>query len=88
LEGASVRKILVLLSKEFTRLILISNILAWPIAYFVINYWLDNFAYRTSISIWLFILAGLSTVIIALLTIMIHAVNTAMSNPVDSLKHE
>lgn len=86
--GASTNKILFLLSKEFTRLVLISNIIAWPIAYFVISDWLQNFAYRAAIPIWIFILAGLGTLIIALLTIIVQAFNTAMSNPVDSLKYE
>ncbi len=86
--GASVGQILFLLSKEFTRLILISNILAWPVAYLVMKNWLQNFAYQAPISIWIFILAGLGTIIISLLTIMIHAINTAMSNPVKSLKYE
>lgn len=86
--GASSQSILILLSKEYTRLILISNILAWPIAYLVIINWLENFAYQSSVSIWIFVLAGLLTTLIGLLTIMIHAVNTAMSNPVDSLKYE
>jgi len=86
--GASTGQILFLLSKEFTQLIFISNILAWPISYIVIKTWLQNFAYQASIPIWIFVLAGLGTFIIALLTIMIQAVNTAMSNPIDSLKYE
>ncbi len=70
------------------RWVLLTNIISWPVAYFAMNNWLENFAYQTSISIWIFILAGLVTLLIALLTIMIQAVNTAMSNPIESLKYE
>jgi putative ABC transport system permease protein len=86
--GASVIEIVVLLSKEFTRWVIYANIIAWPIAYYVMNNWLQNFAYRTNISWIVFILSGVLALIIALVTVSIQAIKAALSNPVNSLKYE
>ncbi|MFC1725492.1 ABC transporter permease [candidate division KSB1 bacterium] len=86
--GASLSNILKLLSKEYFRWILISNIIAWPLAYYMMNKWLQNFAYRTSISISLFFLAGLIAVTIAVITVSYHSIKAATVNPVDSLRNE
>jgi len=86
--GASASKIIVLLSREFARLVLIANVIAWPVAYFLMNKWLQNYPYRTNISIWIFILTGLTTFFIAFFTISFKAVRAALSNPVDVIKYE
>jgi len=68
--------------------ILTANIIAWPIAYYAMNRWLQNFAYRINISIFAFVLSGLITLIIALLTISIQSFKAARANPVRTLKYE
>ena len=86
--GSSVSGILTLVSSEFVRLILLANLIAWPIAYYVMNSWLDDFAYRITINGWLFLAAGISTLIIALITVSAHAIKAATANPVESLRYE
>ncbi len=86
--GASVPEIFYLLSKEFTKWVLIANIIAWPAAYYIMHNWLSNFAYRISISPWVFLYSGIIALIIALITISGHTVKAANSNPVKSLKYE
>ena len=86
--GASVTGIVLLLSTEFSRWVLIANIVAWPAAYFLMNRWLDDFAYRTSLGLETFVLAGLLAVVIATLTISYQAIKAARGNPVDALKYE
>jgi putative ABC transport system permease protein len=86
--GASVLDILTLLSKDFTKLVVIANVIAWPIAYYAVNKWLQNFAYRSSLSIWIFILAGAIALIIALITISFQSTKAAIANPADSLRYE
>lgn len=86
--GASVSKIFVLLSKEFIKRILIANIIAWPIAYFAMNKWLQNFAYRINIGIGIFLISGLIALVIAMLTISCQSIKAATANPVDALRYE
>jgi putative ABC transport system permease protein len=86
--GASVREIVLLLSGELTKWILAANILAWPLAYFIMRNWLRNFAYRIDMGVDIFILSGSMALIIALLTISLQTIKVAMSNPVHSLRHE
>ncbi|MDH5467241.1 MAG: ABC transporter permease [Candidatus Aminicenantes bacterium] len=86
--GATVSNIVILLSKQFIRLVLIANIIAWPIAYFAMRQWLQNFAYRIGIGLWVFLLASVLVFVIALATISFQAVKAALSNPVDSLRYE
>jgi putative ABC transport system permease protein len=86
--GASISNIILLLSKEFTKWILIANIIAWPLAWIYVNSWLDDFAYRTDVGWWLFVLAGGSTLIIALLTVSSQAIKAAVTNPIESLRYE
>ncbi len=86
--GASVRSIATLYSKEFTKWVIFSNILAWPIAYFLIDRWLDNFAYRIALTPIPFVLSGVAALLIALVTVSSHAIRAAMANPVDSLRSE
>ncbi|OKL41350.1 ABC transporter permease [Pontibacter flavimaris] len=86
--GASVFSIASLFSKEFVKLVLIAFILAAPIAYYIISLWLEDFTYRISIGYWPFVLAGIATLLIALLTMGTKAVQAALANPVVSLKSE
>jgi len=86
--GASVSEIIFLLSKDFTKWIIVANIIAWPIAYLVMNSWLQNFAYRINIGMGTFVLAGALALIIALLTVGYQAVRAARANPVDALRYE
>lgn len=85
-QGASINSIVQLVSGDFLILVIFSNIIAWPIAYFVMNKWLISFAYRIDISVWTFILAGVLALFIALLTVGFQAVKAAMSNPLKNLE--
>jgi ABC-type antimicrobial peptide transport system permease subunit len=86
--GSSVSKIVMLLSKDLTKLVLLANIIAWPVAWFSMNRWLQSFLYRTHINLNIFIIAGAITLIIALFTISYHSIKAATANPVDSLRYE
>ena len=86
--GASVPSILLMLSNEFIKWIVIANIIAWPVAYYFMNKWLQEFAYRIDINWWLFTIAGSIALIIALLTVSIQAIKAATANPVESLRYE
>jgi len=86
--GASVPNILILLSKEFAKWVLLANIIAWPIAYFAMNRWLQNFAYRISIEWWMFLLAAVLVLVIALCTVGFQAAKAALANPAESLRYE
>ncbi len=86
--GATVPNIVLMLSREFALLVLIANILAWPIAYWGINSWLQNFAYQIDIDFKIFLLSGIITFFIALLTITYQTLKAAFSNPVKALRHE
>jgi putative ABC transport system permease protein len=86
--GASISGITLLLSKEFTKWVLMANLIAWPLAYLAMNRWLQNFAYRINIGLGTFVLSALLAFIIALLTIGYQAVKAARANPVDALRYE
>jgi len=86
--GASVPGIILLLSKEFTRLVLVANIISWPIAYYTMNRWLQNFAYRTGIGLWLFVFSAGLALVIALLTVSYQSIKAAVANPVEALRYE
>ncbi|MFQ5638923.1 MAG: ABC transporter permease [bacterium] len=86
--GATLSGILLLLSKDFTKWVLLANIIACPIAYFAMNQWLQNYAYRINIGIWTFLLAGSLALFIALLTVGYQAIKAALANPVESLRYE
>jgi len=86
--GASVFQIIKLLSKDFTKLVILSCFIACPLAYFAMDKWLQNFAYRTNISIWIFIFSGGLALIIALITVSVQTFKTASANPIESLKYE
>ncbi|MDH5385025.1 MAG: ABC transporter permease [Candidatus Aminicenantes bacterium] len=86
--GASTGSVVVMLSKEFIKWILLANIIAWPLAWFMMNKWLQNFAYRANIGWFVFALAGFVTVSIAIFTFIFQTVKTACINPADSLRYE
>jgi putative ABC transport system permease protein len=86
--GATVTGITFMLSKQFVILVLLSNIIAWPIAYYVTNNWLKDFAYRINIDLWIFLASGTMALVIALLTVCSYAIKAAMANPVESLRYE
>lgn len=86
--GATVAQVTGLLSGEFIRLVLIASVIAFPIAWYAMNTWLENFAYRIAIQWWVFAIAGLAAVTIALLTVCWQAIRAAVANPVDSLRDE
>jgi len=86
--GASVQGIVQLLSKDFVRLVLISFLIAVPVAWYFMHQWLLDFAYRIQISWWVFIIAGILALAIALLTISLKAIKAAVANPVKSLRME
>ncbi len=86
--GASMTNVAALLSKDFVKLVLLANLIAWPVAWFVMNKWLHNFAYRIKIEWWVFALAGGIALIIALLTVSTQAIKAALANPVEALRYE
>ncbi len=86
--GATVASIINLLSKEFVKLVLVANLIAWPVAWFAMNKWLQNFAYRVEIRWWVLGLAGGLAFFIALLTVSTHAIKAALANPIEALRYE
>lgn len=86
--GASVSNIVTLLSRDFLRLVAIAALIAFPVAWFAMNRWLEDFAYRTGVSWWVFVMAGILAALIALLTISFQAIKAAVANPIKSLRTE
>ncbi len=86
--GASAGEIIFLLTKEFSSWVLLANIFAWPIAWYAMHKWLQNFAYRVALLPWPFFLAGLLAFLIALLTVGYKAIRSASINPVEALRYE
>ncbi len=86
--GASISQVTLLLSKDFVALVAIAILIASPLAWWAANNWLQDFAYRINISVWFFLIAGLSAILIALLTVSFQAIKAAIANPVKSLRTE
>jgi len=86
--GASVLGITRLLTNDFLRLVIISIVIASPVAWYMMNKWLTGFSYRIHVNVWAFVIAGMMAVVFALLTISSHAIKAARSNPVKSLRSE
>jgi putative ABC transport system permease protein len=86
--GASVKDVVLMLSRDFTKWVLLSNVIAWPVAYFVMKKLLERYAYRTQIGWEIFVLSGLAALLIALLTVSYQAIKSARANPADSLRYE
>jgi len=86
--GASGFRIMFMLTKDLMNMIFLSVVAAWPIVYLLMKKWLDNFAYRINLSIWIFLLSGLMALVIAMLTISYQSIRAATANPIDSLRYE
>jgi putative ABC transport system permease protein len=86
--GASVGSVVQLISKDFLKLVIIATVIATPLAYWSMNKWLEDFAYRINISWWMFAVAVIVIMLIALITISFQSIKAAISNPVKSLRTE
>jgi putative ABC transport system permease protein len=86
--GANVKSIVMLLSKDFLKLIMIAGIVAFPAAWYTMTLWLRDFAYHTNIHWWVFVLVGLMAIFVAMITISSQAIKAAIANPIKSLRNE
>ena len=86
--GGTVTGIILMLSKEFTKWVLVANVIAWPATYFLMKRWLNEYPYRIELTVWFFVLPGVLAFLIALLTIIFQAYNSARKNPIESLRYE
>jgi putative ABC transport system permease protein len=86
--GAGTAGIILLLSRRFVRWVLLANLIAWPLAWYIMHVWLQGFAYRVSLNPLLFLLAGLAALAIALVTVAYQSLKAALANPIDSLRYE
>jgi putative ABC transport system permease protein len=86
--GSSIGNLVVLQSSEFTKWVLIANLIAWPAAWYIMLKWLQNFFYHTNLQVWIFILAGVLTFVTAFITVSYQAIKVAVSNPVKALRYE
>lgn len=86
--GSSVTKIVNNLNKSFVKWVLIANLIAWPAAWYIMNKWLQNFAYRIELSWWMFVLAAVLALLVALLTVSFQSIKAALKNPADALRYE
>jgi ABC-type antimicrobial peptide transport system permease subunit len=86
--GANVTGIISLLSKDFLGLVLIAIVIASPLAWYIMHGWLQDYAYKTPLSWWIFAAAALSAIVIAFVTVSFQAIKAAMANPVKSLRAE
>src|SRR3546814_9426741 len=86
--GASVASIITMLSNDFVKLVCLAIVIASPLAWWAMNKWLEDFAYRTDIQWWMFAVAGLTALVIALFTVGWKGVRAAVANPVESLRDE
>ena len=86
--GASVPRVVLLLTKQFFLWVLLANVVAWPVAYVAMRRWLENYPFRTSLGLHIFLLSAVVALVITMLTVSFHAVRAARANPVDSLRYE
>ena len=86
--GAELRHLTLLFVRDYTRLIILANLIAWPITYWIANKWLEGYAYKVSISWTMFAGAALLTICIALITVSFQTIKAAIVNPVKSLRSE
>jgi putative ABC transport system permease protein len=80
--------VVVLLIKEFSKWVIVANLIAWPFSYFILDRWLQDFPYRTDINLWLFLGTGLATFLVAIMTVGYQSVKAAVAIPVKSLRYE
>jgi putative ABC transport system permease protein len=86
--GATESRIILLLSKQFTKWVILSNLFAWPLAYYFMHKWLQRFAFQPGLSVWSFLLASLVVFVVALLTVGFQTIKAARSKPADLLRYE
>src|SRR6185312_16924485 len=86
--GASVRQLLMLISKEFLRLVAIAFVIAAPLSWWLMSNWLENYKYRISINLWLFFNVGVAMLVLTLIVVSINTIKAAVANPVTSLRSE
>jgi len=86
--GASVSNIVILLSKDFSKWVFVASLIAWPVAYYAMSRWLQSFAYRISVGIWIFLLATILALLVAMATVSFKAIKAALANPVEALRYE
>jgi putative ABC transport system permease protein len=86
--GANISEVMTLLNKDFIKWVAIAFVVATPLAWYVMNLWLENFAYRTALSWWVFALAGILSFAIALLTVSWQSYRAATRNPIEALRYE
>ncbi len=86
--GASIPSIFFLLSKQFSKWVIVANVVAWPVAYFVMSKWLSGFAFRTSLNILFFVFAAAAALMIAMITVSYQTLKASLANPIHSLRHE
>ncbi len=77
-----------MLSREYLLLVAIGNLIAWPAAFVMMRSWLDNFAYRTSIALWIFLAAGILSIAVSMLTVSTQSVRAARTDPIRSIRYE
>ena len=86
--GATVSQIVLILSRDFTKWVVVANVAAWPVAYYVMYRWLQGFAYRIPLPWWVFLLSGLLAILIALVTVSYQSIRAAVADPGQALKYE
>jgi len=86
--GASMQNIVLMLSRDFLKYVLIAILIAWPLSWIAVHKWLQDYAYRINISWWVFVMAGSLAMLIALVTVSFQAIKAAIANPVKSLRTE
>ncbi len=86
--GSSVSQIIYLLTKDFTKWVILANIIAWPLSYFILTKWLENFAFRIEIQLWIFLLSGAMALFIAIFVVSYQTIRAATANPVKALRYE
>ena len=86
--AASVGTVVVLLSRDFLKLVVIANLIAWPVAYFVVDAWLQNFAYRIDVELTPFLLAGLAALVVSAASVTYITIRAARANPIDAIRSE
>jgi putative ABC transport system permease protein len=86
--GASVPRIVHQLNRSFVKCVLLATLIAWPTAWYAMSRWLQNFAYRISLSWWMFVAGAVLALVIALITVSLQTVKAALKNPIDTLRYE
>ena len=86
--GSPVSKIIFMLTKDFTKWVMLANVIAWPLAYIILTKWLENFAFRIEIQLWIFLLSGAMAFLIAIIVVSFQTIRAATANPVKALRYE